>query len=306
MTEKVQNNAEKKKAKGIALDSGYKISWIIILSFTLLLCGLFIWSYFGEIELLLPSEGMLVSDGGFYTIYSHSDGLLYDVSIKAGDVVQKGDVIARIDQPALVNQIIELKSQMKYISQQKEKALLLAKIEQLQNHLKNESLIISSEQGEVIECVRKGAYIRQGEAVARIARTGDDVKDLVAVLYYPVEQGKTIHPGMICRISPSNIPKEEYGYLNGTIISVSEFSVNEKRISDFTGSEKLAETYAQKIVLEIIVDLQPNASNPSGYSWTSSRGPEMKIETGTLCKAYTIVKVIKPIEMIIPKIKSIF
>ncbi|HOD54026.1 MAG TPA: NHLP bacteriocin system secretion protein [Candidatus Cloacimonadota bacterium] len=274
-------------------NSSYRIIWIVLLTIFLLISGLLLWGFLGVVDINLNAEGMLVSDGGFYSLYSHTNGQIYDISVKTGDYVKKGDVIARIDKPEIIEQITQLK-QRKHTEQE---------VHTLQQKFFNESTIISGEQGKVIESVLKGTYVNKGDQIIRISRSGETIKDLVAVLYYPIEQGKNISTGMRCKISPSTVSKEEYGYLTGVVVSVSEFPVNEKRIFDFTGNATLAENYAQRIVLEVIVDLNPSEYTKSGYQWTSSKGPAMKIEPGTLCDGNIVIRKMRPIEFIIPNLK---
>jgi HlyD family secretion protein len=50
-----------------------------------------------------------------------------------------------------------------------------------------------------------------------------------------------------------------------------------------------------------ILDVDPN--NPSGYRWTSGRGPDVRITTGTVCNCNIVVDENPPIALLLPWLK---
>lgn len=275
------------------------ISWLVILTILILVAGGVYWGFFGSIDITLKTEGVLVSSGGFTYIYSSGEGMVYDLAVEIGDRIKKGDVIARLNKTELVNQIVSLEDELNALSREDKKARQ-GELDDLKKLLKQEMSIVASEEGIVSEAmVQKGQFVTRGQEIIKINRTGYSVKELVAALYYKIEEGKLIHPGMECRIVPSTVSKDEYGFLLGTVVSVSEYPSTAKEIAEFTGSEEFGEMFSSNIVIEVIVDLIPSENTTSGYQWTSADGPPMKIESGTICEGITITGNVKPVQLVL-------
>jgi HlyD family secretion protein len=56
---------------------------------------------------------------------------------------------------------------------------------------------------------------------------------------------------------------------------------------------------------ELIVELERDASTPTGFRWSSSRGPEAEINTSTLADAQITVRSIHLISLAIPALESL-
>ncbi len=275
------------------------VYWLVILAVLIVVVGIIYWGFFGSIDITLKTQGILISSGGFTYVYSSGEGMIYDISVKVGDRIKKGDIIARLDKSELVNEVLALEKELESLSAD-ERKLREAELEALKKRLKQEMSIVSSEEGIVSENItQRGQFVKKGEEIIKINRTGYSVKELVAALYYKIEDGKRIQPGMECRIVPSTVSKESYGFLLGTVISVSEYPANAKDIAEFTGSAEFGEMFSSDLVLEVIVDIIPSKDTVSGYLWTSQKGPPMKIESGTICEGITIIGNIKPVNLIL-------
>lgn len=310
MTEKHTQNKEKSKKRtsrelaNKPVDITTKTSWLILIGLLILFLGLIYWGFFGTIDVTTSSRGLLVSSGGFAYVYSSTEGTLYDISFDIGDQIVEGDVVARVDKSDIVREINTLQKALDESETPEKMKQHAQMINLLKEQLKKESQILTVESGKITDkYVQKGQYIRKGDILLKISRTGEMVKDLIGVLYYPVVEGKTIEAGMECRLVPSITNKETYGFLKGIVVSVSEFPITEKAIADFTGSQKFAELFSKDAVLEVIIDLIPSPETPSGYQWTSSQGPEIELEAGTICDGFCITKRISPIELIFPDLK---
>lgn len=272
----------------------------MLLAFGILVGGLIFWGFAGNIIITLDADGVLVKSGGIEYISASYYGQLSDVRARVGDYVQKGEIAARLAQPEIVDRILILKKSIDNtksgeISDLEEELFLL------EERLSRESCIISHTEGQISEVFyKKGDFVKPGDYVFSVIKGGETVKALVAALYFPAEHGKRIKPGMSVRIFPTTIKKEEYGFMFGNVISVSDYPANERRIKELTGSDELAQTFAKEIVLEIMVDLSTSNETFSGYSWSSVDGPPVLIENGTLCSGQVVIDRITPIELILP------
>lgn len=124
--------------------------------------------------------------------------------------------------------------------------------------------------------------------------------DLQALLYVPVGDAVKINPGKQVQILPTGINKEEYGFIMGQVVQVSDHSLNMMDISRDTGLDEWNENLSKKApVLEVQVELHRDAKTISGCRWSASEGPPLKIGSHTPCSGWIIVKNIRPIDLLL-------
>ena len=144
----------------------------------------------------------------------------------------------------------------------------------------------------------------RGRPILTVDLTGRAVKGLEAIVYIPSVHGKKIRPGMEVQIAPSTVKKEEFGYLLGTVTYVSDFPVTPQGMQRVLKNEQLVTALSgQDAPYAIHVDLLPDPDNVSTYRWTSSEGPPIRIQSGTLASAGVVVERRRPILMVIPQLR---
>ena len=166
--------------------------------------------------------------------------------------------------------------------------------------------IISSVTGTVYEvAISRGAYVAPGSTIAVIEPYKSDGTALQATVFFPAQEGKRIERGMNIAISPSTVKQEEYGYIQGIVMSVSEFPVSTQYLLTSLQNEGLAKMFAELgTPIEVKVSLIPDPTTATGFRWSSSKGPNISLATGILCTGAVTVRKQKPVELIIPLIKK--
>lgn len=285
--------------------------WAVLIAVSCVLAAVIIWSITGSISTNISASGMLITSGGTTEICASGEGQISDVRVVPGDYIEEGEIVARISQDEIVDEITVLTDKIaalkKTEADDKEVINYTQQIKALKNKLVKSSVIISREAGRATEVnVNIGDKVEPGTAIIRIADESKDQNDLMAVIYVPVESGKKLKAGMETKISPSIVQKEEYGYMLGRIISVSEYPASVKTAAHKLGSTELAEAYAgNSICLEVLAELEVNNKTESGYQWSSQGGPPIRIENGTVCSASVIVDTQRPITMVFPQMKKL-
>jgi HlyD family secretion protein len=59
-------------------------------------------------------------------------------------------------------------------------------------------------------------------------------------------------------------------------------------------------------VTELHVEMLKDPKTPSGYQWSSSKGPSLMLSGGTLCTAEVITRWQKPITLVFPSLRRVF
>ncbi len=80
-------------------------TWLALSGLFLLLGTTSVWAWQGRIATTVDGKGIVVRRGGVYNVSSHGAGIVVDLNLRAGDSVRENQVVARIEQPELQDQI---------------------------------------------------------------------------------------------------------------------------------------------------------------------------------------------------------
>ncbi len=175
-------------------------------------------------------------------------------------------------------------------------------VARLERELAERSEVTTPYTGRVLELMtEQGDMVAGGEPILSLDLTGRSVKKLMAVLYVPSVEGKRIKVGMPVRIAPSTVKQEEYGMMLGRVTYVSDFPATTRGMSRVLKNDQLVSVLSGGgAPYEVHVDLTVAPETVSRYRWSSSDGPPLTIQSGTLATASIEVRAERPIGMVIP------
>ena len=117
--------------------------------------------------------------------------------------------------------------------------------------------------------------------------------------------GKKVAPGMEAQVSPSTVKREEYGAIRGKVTWVAEFPATARGMTRLLGNEALVtKLMEQGPLIQVDVALTRDPATPTGYRWSSSRGPTLRITSGTLATGSVVVQRDRPISLLVPAVKE--
>jgi HlyD family secretion protein len=179
-------------------------------------------------------------------------------------------------------------------------------IAQLKQQISERSLIRSPQDGSILEMSGVlGQVVSSGTRLGTLQIDGSQPSGLTAIVYFDVKDGKQIKPGMKVQITPDTVKRERFGGIVGTVKSVSPYPVTSSSAASKIGNPELADTLTGKSVkIEVVVLLQPEATNISGYKWSSSKGPDSKLTSGTTSSVRVIVEERAPITFMLPFLRE--
>lgn len=180
------------------------------------------------------------------------------------------------------------------------------KIAQLEVQLAQSSQVISKHDGYVLDTsVIPGQFVGASTRLGIIEAEDSHVK-LESIVYFADKDGKQIKQGMNVQVTPSVVKRERYGGIVGVVTKVSPFPVTTQEIGAVVGNEELAKSLAGEngARVQVFVQLQEDATTKSGYNWSSSKGPELKLSSGTTTLVRVKVGEVAPISYIIPLFRS--
>lgn len=176
----------------------------------------------------------------------------------------------------------------------------------LENQYKNQSQVVSSYTGQVLEVLYdEGTQVVKGNSLVSVELTGPGIKDLEAIIYVGPTKGKMIRPGMHVQVSPANVKREKFGFIVGEVTYVSEFPASTQAMLRLIKNPDLVKTLAVGgAPYQVQVDLEEDPATYSGLKWSSGKGPEIRIHSGTIASGKIITEEQRPITLVIPALKK--
>lgn len=208
--------------------------------------------------------------------------------------------------PELQGQLKQLELREKQMAQQlaeleSSRALqrkdLAASIALLENQRSGHGQVRSSYAGKVLEVsVTPGQMVSPGARIATIAAE-DPSEDLVAVVYFPVRDGKKVQVGHEAQVTPDTVRRERYGGIIGSVSKVSAYPVTRQAIATTLGNEDMAATMANTgPQIEVTIRLE-RGDTVTGYRWSSSAGPAYPQTPGTTVTSRVLIDAMSPMEL---------
>ncbi len=181
-----------------------------------------------------------------------------------------------------------------------------ARLAQLTSDYRAAVEVVSPYNGRILEILsEQGGLVGRGTAILTLDLTGRTINGLEAVIYVASTNGKMVKPGMEVRIAPSTVKPEEFGYMIGKITYVSDFPATTRGMLRMLKNEALVSSLSGgDAPYEVHTELQLDPKTASQYRWTSSKGPPLKIQSGTLAQVEISVMSQRPIELVIPFVRK--
>jgi HlyD family secretion protein len=172
--------------------------------------------------------------------------------------------------------------------------------------LERNTRIVAEHSGWVVEIAANlGQVMSPGTRLASV-EVQEPSAGLVCVTYFPVRDGKRIQPGMKIQVTPDTVKRERFGGILGRVSSVSAFPVTREGASLLLGSpEVAARLLGDEPQIEVIAEPETDPATFSGYRWSSRKGPDLSITTGTTTTSRVTIEMRSPITYILPFLREI-
>ena len=177
------------------------------------------------------------------------------------------------------------------------------KVELLERQLEESTQVFSPIKGTVISLeAMEESMIQTGMTILNVEPLEPGLKVFMSV---SAMKGKKIQPGMTAEITPTTVKREEYGYIFGTVIDISEFPITADSLMRLFNNRSFVED-AIRLGPLTSVNIEPvkDTTTRSGFKWSSQKGARVLVTVGTLCSGEVVVKLQSPISLVIPKLKE--
>ena len=229
---------------------------------------------------------------------------LYAAAIAAHTAIQKYDSeIKRYE-----SELLELQNRIKRQRDDRQLEMAEVKREIAKQEVRNDSdstiRVPLSYSGRVADVlVREGGTVSPKDPVVRLEQID---KPLKALAFVPMKQGEGVRHKMVAQISPSTVKREEYGAMLGIVDAVIHQPQTKQGMVNDLGNETQVDEYLKKLGTPYRVEasLKDQPGSASGFEWTSARGPNTPITSGTPCELTVIVERKKPYLYLLARVKE--
>lgn len=247
---------------------------------------------------------------------NEADSQLKQLDVKEADA-QK-EYLANVNEIKNIKaQLQELQSKKANLAQQdwetstnrkKEIQETEREIERLSDQITDNSQIISQHNGKILEITTNlGQVVEPGTRIANID-IDNPTEKMLGITYFPVEDGKKIQSDMTIQITPQTIKRERFGGIVGDVTKISSFPITKEAAANVVGNPEVVEGLVSPDrpgLMQVSANLQTNPDTFSGFTWSSSSGPKLKISPGTTTIARVKVDERSPISYVIPLLRSV-
>jgi hypothetical protein len=246
--------------------------WIALTGLSLLLTAALLWGIFGRVSTTVEGQGILIRPDGVRSIESPRPGVVLNVLVRVGDLIYKDREVVRLsgaDQDTSATQ-----------------------------------LVCSNHSGRVLEVlVREGRTVERGTPLLILEPVD---RRLQALIYVPSGEGQRIQPGMRAGIAPAPVKWSEFGHIVGQVSEAAKFAASRQAMMQYLENEELVKSLTRSgPCVEVLADLTADPGTPSGYKWSSSRGPPLQMHHGTPCRVRIVVREQRPLSLVIPTVRDL-
>ena len=247
-------------------------AWLTLGAVAALIIIALVWASVGRLATTVSGDGIRIAGAHIARVTTADGGQLESLSVMPGQTVSPGDQVATVvaadggAAPA------------------------------------SRSTVSTPYGGTVVSLAAyPGQYLAPGAPIMTVEPQG---VRLTATLYIPVDTGRDVRPGQEVQIMPASASVDQYGYIPGRVLFVSELTSTPESMQAVLQNEFLVQQFAaQGPTIRVEANLQTDPSTPSGYAWSSSEGPNAKLAAGTTCTASIVLSRSAPITYAFPALE---
>lgn len=205
----------------------------------------------------------------------------------------------RVTTQQLLDQIATARSEMTALEMEaiaadnrmeRERLIKKAAIQQLasekaaiQAEIARGSVILSPVAGRVAELsAERNGSVTAGQPILSVIPAGGGDGRLEAIAFVALADGKLVKVGDEVHVRPLSLPAREKGRIRGVVKEISDAPVTDRALARTLGNQTLvAQTTNGGAPFAVRVLLEPRPDAPSGYTWTSGLGPDIRLSAGT-------------------------
>lgn len=121
-----------------------------------------------------------------------------------------------------------------------------------------------------------------------------------ALIMVDADTAAALSPGMSVQVSLHALPRDQYGYLAGTVARLSAYPASEAEVLALVrNAEQTRRLLSGDADYLAVVSLEPDAGAENGLHWSHGSGATQSVQAGMPCTALFLTEVRRPIDLIL-------
>ena len=235
----------------------YVPTYLLAAAAALLLVAFIVWGILGNVNDKAYYSGVIFPVQGTTDITLPNNGIVRSMLVHNGDSVHEGQTIA----------MVSIGNSHSFLTSTVNGLVISTKTD-------NEPFEAFGPIVSVIEEKASGAQPQRSQLVA----------------FADNEAQRDLRVGMEAQVWPADEKRDEIGYVRGRITQVVRYPANAADVRQRLKSDVLAQRLlgdGQKVVYEVIIDLQRDPSDPTSYDWSFGQPDDVSMDFGTYCSVLT-------------------
>ena len=235
----------------------YVPTYLLATAGGLLLAAFIVWGILGSVSDKVYFSGVVFPVEGTSDVTLPNKGIVRSILVHNGDSVHEGQPIAMV-------------------SIGNSHSFLTSTVSGLVIHSKTDNEPFEAFDP-IISVVNAGTGNQESQRAQLIAYADNDAQ-------------RDLRIGMEAQVWPADEKRDEIGYVRGHITQVVRYPANAVDVRQTLKSDKLVQQLlgdGDKIVYEVIIDLQRDPADPTSYDWSFGQPDDVSMDFGTYCSVLT-------------------
>ena len=251
----------------------YIPTYLLAAAAALLLAAFIVWGFLGNVSDKAYYSGVVFPVQGTTDITLPNGGIVRSMLVHNGDSVHEGQTIAMV---SIGNSHSFLTSTVN--------GLVISTKTDNETSTVNGLVISTKTDNEPFEAFDPIVSVIEGNA------SGAQPQRTQLVAYADNEAQRDLRVGMEAQVWPADEKRDEIGYIRGRITQVVRYPTHAVDVRQRLKSDVLAQRLlgdGDKVVYEVLIDLQRDPSNPTSYDWSFGQPDDVSMDFGTYCSVLT-------------------
>ena len=235
----------------------YVPTYLLATAGGLLLAAFIVWGILGSVSDKVYFSGVVFPVEGTSDVTLPNKGIVRSILVHNGDSVHEGQTIAMV---SIGNSY----------------SFLTSTVSGLVIHSKTDNEPFEAFDP-IISVVNAGTGNQESQRAQLIAYADNDAQ-------------RDLRIGMEAQVWPADEKRDEIGYVRGHITQVVRYPANAVDVRQTLKSDNLVQQLlgdGDKIVYEVIIDLQRDLKDPTRYDWSFGEPDGVSMDFGTYCSVLT-------------------
>lgn len=148
----------------------------------------------------------------------------------------------------------------------------------------------------------RGSVLDAGSSLVEIQVGGKAGDPLGCVAYLSLKTGKRAAAGMTAEVAPTIAKRSRYGFIRASVTSVEEYVASDEQLLNVFANQSMVDEIRKNLgpVIRVRLDLETDASTPTGFRWSTREGYPVRLTAGTEVGIEVVVEQRRPISYVIP------